>query len=108
MLHSCIVTARTGIWQQKMPGPNFTFAFIIATLFGAVFHLVVGGDARRLTMYLLAGWVGFGTGQMFGSSMVGTVSVGELHIFPASGGSMVALMVAYVLSSGRSRRRSMR
>jgi hypothetical protein len=108
MLHSCIVTARTGIWQHTMPGPNFTFAFIIATLFGAVFHLLVGGDARRLTMYLLAGWIGFATGQMLGNSMSGTLTIGELRIIPASGGAIVALLVAYVLSSGRSRRRSSR
>jgi hypothetical protein len=91
-----------------MPGPNFTFAFIIATLFGAGFHLLVGGDARRLTMYLLAGWIGFATGQMAGNTLTGSVSVGELHIFPASGGAIIALLVAYVLSSGRSRRRSSR
>jgi uncharacterized membrane protein YeaQ/YmgE (transglycosylase-associated protein family) len=91
-----------------MPGPNFTFAFIIATLFGAAFHLMVGGDARRLTMYLLAGWIGFATGQMLGNTMPGSISVGELYVFPASGGAIIALMVAYVLSSGRSRRRSAR
>lgn len=91
-----------------MPGPNFTFAFIIATMFGAAFHLIVGGDARRLTMYLLAAWTGFGTGQVVGNTMTGTLNIGELHVFPAAGGAILALMVAYVLSSGRSRRRSSR
>ncbi|MCU0514209.1 MAG: hypothetical protein MUE40_16760 [Anaerolineae bacterium] len=92
-----------------MPGPNFTFAFIVATLFGAGFHVVVGGDARRLTMYLLAGWIGFAMGQMAGNSLPGlTLTIGELHLLPAGAGALVALLLAYILSSGRARRRSPR
>ena len=33
-----------------MPGPSIVFSFILATLYGAAFHLVSGGDARRLAL----------------------------------------------------------
>jgi ABC-type antimicrobial peptide transport system permease subunit len=93
-----------------MPGPNFTFAFIVATLWGAVFHVVVGGDARRLTLFLLAGWIGFLLGQMTGNSLgVQFFTIGELHIVPASIGALIALLIAYIISSNRtSRRRPLR
>jgi hypothetical protein len=88
-----------------MPGPNFTFAFIIATLFGAVFHLIVGGDARRLTLFLLAGWLGFAMGQLLGDTfIVGLVTIGELRIIPASLGAILALIVALVFTTDRVRR----
>jgi uncharacterized membrane protein YeaQ/YmgE (transglycosylase-associated protein family) len=90
-----------------MPGPNFTFAFIVATLWGAAFHVLVGGDARRLTLYLLAGWVGFALGQMIGSSLqLGLLMIGELHLVPASVGAVIALLIAYIVSSNRTTRRS--
>lgn len=92
-----------------MPGPNFIFAFIVATLFGAAFHLIAGGDARRLTMFLLAGWTGFGLGQMLGNTFPwGMLDIGELHLLPAAIGAIVALLLVTILSSGRSRRRSSR
>src|SRR5262249_27041139 len=49
------VHSRSGI----MPSPSVTFGFILATLYGALFHLVLGGNARQLALYLLAGWLGF-------------------------------------------------
>ncbi|NOG49440.1 MAG: hypothetical protein HND48_08340 [Chloroflexi bacterium] len=37
-----------------MPGPGLVFAFALATLYGALFHFIFGGDARRLAVFLLA------------------------------------------------------
>ena len=89
-----------------MPGPTATFGFILATLFGAVFHLIVGGDARRLALFLLAGWVGFGVGHLVGMSIhVDILNIGTLRVFTASLGALVALIVAYFLTSNVARRR---
>lgn len=85
------------------------FAFIIATLYGALFHLLVGGDARRLTLFLLAGWLGFAMGQLMGDTfVVGAFTIGELRIIPASLGALLALIVALVFTTDRARRRSTR
>jgi hypothetical protein len=89
-----------------LPGPTATFAFIIATLFGAVFHLVVGGDARRLALFLLSGWVGFGVGHIVGIAFeINILNIGTLRIFTAALGAAVALLVAYMLTSNRNRKR---
>lgn len=92
-----------------MPGPTATFAFIIATLWGAVFHLIVGGDARRLALFLLAGWIGFSLGQFLGIAFeINILNIGPLRILSASVGALVALNVARFLTAYRSRRRVVR
>jgi uncharacterized membrane protein YjjP (DUF1212 family) len=90
-----------------MPDPIFTFGFIVATLIGAVFHLVVGGEARRLALFLLASWLGFALGQVLGRSLnVQLLMLGEIHLFSAAAGSIFALFVAYILSTSRMQARS--
>jgi hypothetical protein len=82
--------------------PTIVFAFVIATLFGAGFHLVVGGDVRRLALFLLAGWLGFALGHIFGTLFeITLMSIGTLRMLSASVGSMVALTVAYFLTTDR-------
>jgi hypothetical protein len=90
-----------------MPDPISTFAFVIATLIGAVFHFVVGGNARRLAIFLMAAWVGFALGHLIGNTLgVELLMIGELRMLPAAAGAMFALFVAYVLTTDRSARRS--
>jgi len=85
-----------------VPDPITTFAFILATLFGAVFHLIVGGDARKLALYLLAGWIGFGAGHATGILMnINILNIGTLHIFSAAIGALFTLGVARFLTSER-------
>lgn len=92
-----------------IPGPAFTFAFIVATLLGAGFHLIVGGDARRLTLFLLSGWFGFALGQIVGNSMaIQLWVIGELRMLPAIAGAMMALLLANLFTNDRTRRRSPR
>lgn len=82
-----------------MPGPSFVFSFILATLYGATFHLVSGGDARRLALFLLAAWLGFALGHAFGEAFsVALLDIGALHMLPATMGAWLALVVARVLT----------
>jgi hypothetical protein len=87
--------------------PITTLGFILATLFGAAFHLIVGGDARRLALFLLSGWVGFGLGHLIGVTLnISILNFGSLRIVTAGFGAVVALFVAYFLTSERTRKRS--
>ena len=87
-----------------MPGPSFTFGFIVATLFGAAFHLLVGGDIRRLALFLLAGWLGFSLGHLLGTTLeINILNIGPLRIVAASVGAAIALFAAYALTSRTSR-----
>ena len=74
-------------------------------MFGAVFHLIVGGDARRLALFLLAGWVGFGLGHFLGLAFgINILNIGTLRIFTAAIGALIALFAAYFLTANRSRK----
>lgn len=78
-----------------MTTASYLLAFILPTLYGAVFHLWLGGSARRLLLYLLASWVGFATGQVVGGVIGFTIlSAGPVHLVSATLGSGLALFTA--------------
>ncbi len=88
-----------------MPSPAVVFGFIMATLYGAAFHLVSGGNARRLALYLLAGWLGFALGQIFGNAFAVTLfRVGQINLFAATFGALMALLFTRFLTSKRAPR----
>jgi hypothetical protein len=96
-------------WQHTMLGPVFVFAFTIATLIGASFHLIFGGDARRLALFLLAAWVGFALGHTAGQSFgFDLFSIGELRILPAVLGALFTLSMVLIFTSQRNQGRSSR
>ena len=85
-----------------VPSPALTLSFILATIYGAAFHVLTGGDARRLAFFLIAGWLGFALGQAFGIAFGVTVfDIGVLHIFTATFGSVLALFAARILTGRR-------
>ncbi|MEW6717051.1 MAG: hypothetical protein AB1345_06085 [Chloroflexota bacterium] len=92
-----------------MTWPAFLFGFLIATLYGALFHLIVGGNALRLSFYLLLAWVGFWSGQGLGSFLpFSLVSLGAIHLDFATLGAIAILCLGHWLSkfeTGRNRSR---
>jgi hypothetical protein len=75
---------------------------VCCTLYGAAFHLLVGGDARRLAFFLVAGWIGFALGQWVGVSFNITIlSIGPVRTFAATLGALTALIMARILSGIR-------
>jgi hypothetical protein len=92
-----------------LPGPTLTFGFRLATLVGAAFHLIVGGDARRLALFLLSGWIGFTLGHLLGVALaIDSMSIGPLHVISAMLGALVALIVAQILTANQSGKRPSR
>lgn len=89
-----------------MPGPGLVFAFVMATLYGALFHFILGGDARRLALFLLAGWLGFVIGHFAGFVLgIELFSLGAVRLIPATIGAFVALFAVRALTTGQRRRR---
>lgn len=70
-----------------MPTPTITFGILLAILLGALFHLVRGGDSKRLLIYLaisLAGfWLGDTIGYFTGWSIlhIGLLNTGTAILF---------------------------
>jgi hypothetical protein len=96
-------------WQHTMLGPLFVFSFTVATLIGAGFHLVFGGDARRLALFLLAAWIGFWLGHTAGQSFgFELFAIGELRIVPALIGALFTLVMVLIFTSERGQGRSSR
>lgn len=82
-----------------LPSPSVVFGFLLATLYGAFFHLIFGGDARRLALYLLAGWMGFALGHLFGVLFgFRLLNIGPINTFAATLGAWLALVLARFLS----------
>jgi len=85
-----------------LPGPTLTFGFILATLLGSLFHLILGGDVRRLAAFLVAGWVGFGIGHLLGVNLgIDVLSIGSLRTVPAVFGAIVVLLLTHFMTASR-------
>jgi hypothetical protein len=79
--------------------PTLLLAFALATIYGAGFHLWQGGGARRLLLYLLAGWMGFALGHLVGEWVgMRLLMIGGLNALTATLGSAIALFAARFLA----------
>jgi hypothetical protein len=88
---------------QALVSPGLVFALLLATGYGAGFHLLFGGRAAKLVLYLLASWMGFALGQWVGGILgLEILDVGPVHTFSASLGAWLALVLSHWLGKGRS------
>jgi hypothetical protein len=46
--------------------PALLFGFLIASLYGALYHLIRNGRPSRLLLFLLFSWTGFAAGHLLG------------------------------------------
>lgn len=77
---------------------GLVLAFLLATAYGAGFHLIMGGPARHVLVYVIAAWLGFITGHFLGDFLnVAILNVGAVNLFSASIGAWVALLLAWLL-----------
>ena len=73
--------------------------FLLATAYGAGFHLLLGGPARRIILYLVAAWIGFALGHVVGDLInLNWLRLGALQLFSASVGAWVALIISWWLA----------
>lgn len=85
-----------------MLSPAFTFGLLLATSYGTLAHLILGGDARRMLAYIVASWIGFGIGQGVGQVMgIRVLAIGQINVLAATLGAVIALATTAFLSLGR-------
>jgi len=71
---------------------GLVLGFILATAYGAGFHFIKGGPARRIILYIVAAWVGFALGQFAGDWLnIEILRLGAVHLLTASVGAWLAL-----------------
>ena len=82
--------------------PTLIFGGLIATLYGAIFHLIRGGSLGRLIAYILISWAGFWAGHFLAQRFAfGFVSVGSLNLGSATISSFVFMIFGYWIFFGR-------
>ncbi|RME06139.1 MAG: hypothetical protein D6803_07275, partial [Anaerolineae bacterium] len=73
--------------------PALIFGILFSTLLGALFHLLRGGGAGRLLLYLLVSWLGFWAGHAWGVAQNWDfIRLGPLRLGAAGGGSLLLLI----------------
>lgn len=83
--------------------PALTFGVLLATLYGALTHLIMGGSGRILLLYILTSWVGFAIGQAAGQVMgIHVWAIGAISVITGTLGSAIALTTTVLLSGRRS------
>lgn len=74
--------------------------FLIATAYGAGFHFILGGPAKRIILYVLAAWIGFTIGHLIGDFFdIEFFKLGAVHLLSASLGAWIALLTGWWLGS---------
>ena len=82
-----------------MPSPVFVFGFVVATMYGLGFHVVMGGSARRLVLFVSTSWVGFLLGQYIGGYLaIDPFRIGTVHLLPATICSLAMLLFAHLVT----------
>lgn len=72
---------------------GLVLGFLLATAYGAGFHFIIGGPARRIPIYLFAAWFGFLAGHLTGVIFgVALFKLGAVYLFSASVGAWIALI----------------
>jgi len=83
--------------------PTLIFGGLIATLYGAIFHFIRGGNPGRLIAYILISWSGFWAGHFLAERLeIGFVNVGSLNLGIATITSFAFMIIGYWVFFGRS------
>lgn len=78
--------------------PALLFSLVLATLYAALFHLIVGRRVRDLVFYWLAAVVGFSVGQLVGMQLrLVPWTIGEVRIVEGTVIAILFLLLAHWL-----------
>ena len=73
--------------------PTLIFAALIASFYGALYHLIRGGGPGRIFLYLLLSWVGFVLGHLVGIWQEWVLlPMGQLNLGMSTLGSLLLLV----------------
>lgn len=77
---------------------GLVLGFLLASIYGAAFHLIFGGSIRRIIVYLFAAWAGFFIGQFLGDFLnIEILKLGKIHLVAASLGAWAMLLAVWWL-----------
>ena|SRR5688572_1466176 len=92
---------------NPMTLPALLFAFLLALLYGAVYHLIRNGGFWRLILYFILSLIGFTLGHFLGLWRGWVfIPIGSLNLGMSSLGSLIILIFGDWLSRIESTRES--
>ena len=78
--------------------PYLLLSFLLGAVYGTLFHLWRGKNARDLVIYFLTGIFGFVLGQSLGDfTELNIFLIGPLHVVEATGVSWLTLFIIHWL-----------
>ena len=78
---------------------SILLGFLLATLYGAAFHLWKGGSLWRMVLYLMFAWGGFWIGHFVANALGWNfLRVGSLNVGLGTMTSLLVLGIGYWLS----------
>ena len=82
--------------------PSLIFAFLIASLYGALYHLIRDGGLGRLFQFLFLSWVGFALGHLIGIWQGWQLfPLGQLNFGMSTLGSLILMIARDLFSRGK-------
>ena len=77
---------------------GFILGLTIASACGFFFHILRGGNLKRLAIYLVSAWTGFFTGHLL-SELINwqLLRLGSINLFPALLGTCLSLVLTTIL-----------
>lgn len=81
--------------MHLLSSPVFLLGSTFATLWAAMFHLLIGRKWADLVLYWFIGLIGFGVGQAMADALgLRWLLVGQLHVVEGTLGCWIAMIVA--------------
>jgi uncharacterized membrane protein YeaQ/YmgE (transglycosylase-associated protein family) len=82
--------------------PILILGGLIATLYGAIFHLIRGGNPGKLLVYIILSWIGFWSGHFLAQRLgLEFLNIGTLFLGAASFASLLFLIIGSWIFLGR-------
>ena len=82
---------------------GIVLGFLLATIYGAAFHVFVGGPPRHILLYIIASWIGFTIGHLVGDLLgIDLLVLGVVQLLSASVGAWIAIFLSWILERSRS------
>jgi len=81
---------------------GLVLGLFLATAYGAIFHLIMGGPPRKIALYVISAWIGFTAGHFVGAWFGFDVfQLGTINLLSASLGAWLAIMASWFLNRDR-------
>jgi hypothetical protein len=79
--------------------PSIVFGILLASITALIYHLIRGGGARRMALFMVSAWISFFIGQAISILLRWELlRVGSINLFPALLATLIGLVMADIFA----------